>query len=397
MKTQLNRIARAALLAALLLSLAGFTPTPPPTAEAKMAAEGNAIAQITQVDTSQFPKVTVYVSVTDATGNPVAVSPSQIELQENGKPVKAENISGAGDIGPLATMLVIDTSGSMNSGGKLEAAKAAATAYIEQARQDDLIGILSFNTDIQYVQPLTKDRDKLLKAVDDLKALHDTAMYDALRQAMELIQPIEGRKAIIVLTDGLDNRSKISPLELAQSVGGAGLTISTIGLGEPAQSQGAITALDEAGLKALAREAGGEYGFAKDAASLTNLYERYGRALQSEYMVTYQSPSGLRDGVNRALSVSLASSSAAAPAAPVRYNPGGLVPEVARPASWLLFAALIVGLLLLLILPFFLLRWLRSRRGEGAGDQPASRIRLETAAPAPKKARAASSKVKVKS
>lgn len=390
MFTRINSTLRTAVstacLALLLLSLAGFTPTPPPTS-------GDITARITQVDTSRFPVVTAYVSVTSAAGEPVAVSPSQITLQENGSPMEIDEISAAGDIGPLATMLVIDTSGSMNHGGKLEAARAAAQAYVDQARQDDLIGILSFNTDIELVQPLTRDKPALLKAIDGLRAKNDTAMYDALDQAMGVLAPVDGRKAIIVLTDGLDNRSKLHPLELANRVGSAGLTISTIGLGDPTQNQGAITSLDEAGLKALAREAGGEYGYANDADSLAGLYARYGRALQSEYAVTYTSPSNLRDGVNRALSVSLASGPASA-ANPVRYNPGGLVPEVAQPASWLVFGSLLAGLLVLLAAPF-IFQWIFSRR-DTAGKK-AGRVKLASAPPAPRKAKSTTSKVKLKS
>lgn len=392
MTSQFNTLARSGLLLALALSLVGFTPTPPPP-------ERGLTARITQVDTTEFPRVKAYVAVTNAAGEPVAVSPGQIELKENGQPVAVEEVSGAGDAGPLATILVIDTSGSMNSGGKLDAAKAAAQAYVEAALTDDLIGILSFNTDIEYVQPLTKDRAALLAAIAALKAVDDTAMFDALKTAMELIMPIEGRKAIIVMTDGLDNRSKISPLALVQKVETAGLTISTIGLGDPKQSQGAITSLDEAGLKALASEAGGDYGFAKDAAALKRLYERFGRALHSEYVVTYTSPSELRDGVNRALSVALASG-AGTSAEPMPFNPGGLVPEVEQPASWVLFAGVVLGLFLLLLIPFLIVRFFR-RGGDTASATPSSgRVRLESAAPAPapapKKADSSAGKVKLK-
>jgi VWFA-related protein len=375
---------RAALCLLALFSLSGYTQTPPPD---------EAGAQITQVDTSQFPEVVVYVSVTNTAGAPVVVSPSQITLMENGQPVEPEDISAAGEIGPLATLLVIDTSGSMNSGGKLEAARSAARAYVEQAREDDLIGVLSFNTEIDYIQPLTHDRQKLLAAIDNLKAREDTAMYDALATAVELIGPIDGRKAIIVMTDGLDNRSKANPIELAQSVGSQGLTVSTIGLGDPSHSQGAITSLDEAGLKALAREAGGEYGYASDAASLKDVYQRFGRALQSEYRITYTSPSALRDGVNRALSVSLASGAAAGP---VSFNPGGLVPEVVKPAPWWVFAAALAGLLLLLAVPLFFRRVILARREAGQDHSP-GRIRMEKPEPAPKRPRAGGGNVKLKS
>lgn len=314
-------------------------------------------AHITQVDTSQFPTVTVYISVTDANGEPVQVSPSQIVLTEDGERITPAMIHSAGDIGALTTMLVIDISGSMNSNNKLDSAKSAAEAYVMQARPSDSIGLMTFNTDIEYVQPLTTDQAAVIEAIRKLKAKGDTAMYDALAYAIEIIQREAGRVAIIVLTDGLDNRSKITPQEVLAKIGPGGLSISTIGLGDPTHSKKALSSLDEPALKALAEKAGGGYGYANDEVSLRNLYERYGRALQSEYVITYASPSQLRDGVNRRLGVSLEMKPGmmvGAQASPVAYNPGGLVPEVAQPANWLVFFLLLVGLVFLLFLPMII-------------------------------------------
>lgn len=108
-------------------------------------------------------------------------------------------------------------------------------------------------------------------------------------------------------------------------------------------------------------------GFAEDQNTLKVLYDLYGRALQSEYAVTYTSPAQLRDGVSRSLQVRLAPTQnqagglAGAPAGAVntRYNPGGLVPEVAEGNTWLLFGGLLLGLLALLALPTL---WKRFRR-----------------------------------
>jgi hypothetical protein len=74
----------------------------------------------------------------------------------------------------------------------------------------------------------------------------------------------------------------------------------------------------------------------------------YQRGLQSEYAVTYTSPSSLRDGLNRVLSVSLNEQAAGTPA---KYNPGGLVPEVGQPASWGSFLLMLGVLVLLLFIP----------------------------------------------
>jgi Ca-activated chloride channel family protein len=363
------------LLAGLLLTLSGFAPSQQATPEA-----GQPVARITQVDTTPFPKVTVYISVTDASGEPAPVSLSSIQLEENGKVVVPDEIGGASEMGPLTTMLVMDISGSMNHGDKLQAAKEAAIAYVNQARPSDQIGLVTFNTEVKYVQPITSDHQVLIKAIESLKAQDDTAMYDALGLGIQYLSSTSGRKAIIVLTDGLDNRSKLSPQEVIRMIGPGGLSISTVGLGDPTQSTGAITSLNEPALKALADEAGGAYGYANDAKSLTALYERLSRAMQSEYIITYTSPSSLRDGVNRSLRVSLIDSKGEQGTLITEsfYNPGGLVPEVAQKVPWRLALILLAGLGLLLLIPGLVMMVTRGLRGRKAPQQGKIKLSSES-------------------
>jgi len=363
----------------LLLTLSGFS-----KGQANLAQEYPS-AKITQVDTSQFPVVTVYISVVDSAGEPVAVSPSQLVIRENGIVMTPDDIGSTGDSDPLVTMLVMDISGSMNHADKINSAKGAARAYIDQSRPKDLIGLVSFETEIEYVQPLTSNHTSVETAINDLKVQGDTAMYDALARSIEFMEAVTGRKAIIVMTDGLDNRSKISPQEVLQMIGPEGLSISTIGLGIPDHSTSALSSLDEAALSALAEQAGGAYGYANDEESLRKLYELYGRALQSEYYITYTSPSTLRDGINRALSVSLDGNSSntaiTSNDTQGKYNPGGLIPEVTNPATWGIFLALVVGLALLLLVPLLIrtVRYqLQSKKGIiGSGSKKKSRIKLK--------------------
>src|SRR5262245_50687163 len=86
--------------------------------------------RITQVDNSKFPTVTVYVSATNAAGEPVGVDPSTIQISENGQPMQLMDVQGGGEaVGqesiPVTTMLVMDISGSMDKNNKLAAAKEA--------------------------------------------------------------------------------------------------------------------------------------------------------------------------------------------------------------------------------------------------------------------------------
>ena len=106
--------------------------------------------------------------------------------------------------------------------------------------------------------------------------------------------------------------------------------------------------MDEVRLKLLAEKTGGLYSFAGDAETLRAIYQQYGEVLQSEYALTYISPTTLRDGINRGLTVSLSGNAVSTSS---KYNPGGLLPEVTA-QSWSMFVAILAVLLLLLVLPF---------------------------------------------
>lgn len=320
-----------------------------------LASVSNAFAQttggqvrITQVDKSRFPQVTVYVSVVNENGEPVGVDPATIQVIENEQVMQPTEIRGGGEsqTNPITTMLVMDISGSMDKNGKLDAAKEAAKTYVSQMRPGDQAGLMTYDTQVYVVQPITSDTNALLAAIDGLHTGSDTAMYNALVEAERNLESVRGRKSIIVLTDGLDNKSQSTPEDVIAGISQSGLTVSTIGFGD-ANSRGQV-GLDEAGLKSLAEQTGGLYAYAEDAQSLSAIFQQYGNVLQSEYAITYLSPTSLRDGVNRGLTVSLNGNTATTSA---RYNPGGLLPEVTA-QSWSMFAAILAVLLLLLALPF---------------------------------------------
>ena len=364
-----KRIINSTLILLSLFALTGFS--------SNQQAE-ETIIRITQIDTSNFPEVTVYVAITNAKGEPVGVDPARIKLMENEAAIPAEHIEGVGEINPLSVLLVMDISGSMLYVGKLEAAKTAARVFVEQLRPVDKVGLLTFHTEIDYVQPITVDRDLILSAINGIEAKDDTAMYDALSEAISIVSEIGGRKAIVAITDGLDTLSVTTPESVLEQIGPAGLSISTIGLGDPDQDLAEKTALDEDTLIYLAENAGGIYTYANDQESLNEIYQNYAIAFKSEYQLTYTSPSSLHDGVNRALSVSLEDSVntvAESDQESITYNPGGLVPEVSEPIPLSFFLAIMAGLLALLFVPGAI-KLVFKPAGKGAG-KPKSRIKLK--------------------
>ena len=341
-------------------------------------AQNGIVLQITQVDTSEFPMVRVYISVRDANGEPLAINPDILVLKENGVAVDAQNIQGTETVDELTSLLVMDVSGSMNFAGKLDAAKKAAKDYVGQLRSQDQAGIVTFNTKVNVVSDVTLNHSTLLKAIDKIQAKDDTAMYDALAKAVEMLNPLPGRKAIIVMTDGMDNASQSTPEEVLSGIGYSGLSISTIGLGiipEGETEPDVYKGLDQEILTMLAEKAGGRYGFVEDEQALADLYDQMRRALQSEIVITYTTPQTLRDGVSRSLTVELSGdTSGISTSGQTKFNPGGLVPEVAKPASWLVFAAVLGVLFVLLLIPFIIS--LVNGMGEKTKKKKKPRIKL---------------------
>ncbi len=330
------------------------------------ASESNIQLQITQVDTSQFPTVSVYISAKDQAGNPVPVPLSDIELLEDGKPITSTAIQGMDTISSFTSVLLMDSSGSMANLGKLESAKEAATGYVEQMRSADQAAIIAFNTQVTTFQEITTDKEVLLTAINLVGAQGNTAMWNALKEAVEMLNAYSGRKAIVLLTDGMDNESVITPEEVLSMVGDSGLSISSIGFGvqpEEEQDPDIDEGIDEETLKWLAAEAGGVYAYVQETGQLSGLFNTIRESLQSEAVITYTTPMSLRDGVKRALSVRMTGSwQAQVSGSFAGYNPGGLIPEVPIRGNWLLFGILLAALTLAVLIPVVIVRQKAKRK-----------------------------------
>lgn len=294
--------------------------------------------------------------------------PDDFSLGEDDQSISLAHVSRAGEQGPVTAVLVIDKSGSMNHANKMKAAREAAIAFVELMRPEDATGVIAFNTQVTTVQPLTDDRESLSEAIRGIEAVDDTAMYDALHEASAMLEPVSGRKAIIVVTDGMSNSDQHTRQETLTLVSEQGISIYTIGLGDPSQGTGTYAGIDEPTLKAIAGESGGIYTFAPNPEDLRSLYELLSLRIQNEYKLTYRSPNRLRDGINRAVVVTVATSSGPTEVTAI-YNPGGVIPEVEPRSTWGLFGLIFAVLAFLLVLPGIIgrVRVLVSGRGPVPG------------------------------
>jgi hypothetical protein len=203
---------------------------------------------------------------------------------------------------------------------------------------------------VTTVQPLTDDKEVLIEAIRGIEAVDDTAMYDALHEASAMLEPVSGRKAIIIVTDGMNTAGQRTREETLTLVGEQGISIYTIGLGDPSQGTETYAGIDEPTLKAIAEESGGIYTFAPNPEDLRSLYELLSFRIQNEYKLTYRSPNRLRDGTNRTVAVTVAAPSGSTEVSAV-YNSGGVIPEVEPRSTWGLFGLIFAVLAFLLVLP----------------------------------------------
>jgi VWFA-related protein len=333
---------------------------------------------ITQVDGNRFPLVTLYVSITDKAGKPaVGLTQDEISVTEDGKPVEIVEFKGSGGA-PVNTLLVLDRSGSMQ-GPKLSSAQQAATSFVELMRSQDQVGLLLFAGSSTLAQPLTSDKAALSQAIDSIQVADATALYDAVSEGLNVVRPVNGRKSLIVLSDGMDNRdewlarlqgygSKHELNEVIEQASASGVTLYTIGLGDRGE-------LNEQALQQLAAQTGGTYYYAPSGDQLTALYRSLSQQFQTEYALTYRSPRAAYDGTRRNIEIAIHAGGGHSGSGSSTYMERHLLQVRSQPLAGL---ALSVMLLLALAGPLAL-----CRRGVSLPSVVPSPVVLPAAEPKP--------------
>jgi len=287
--------------------------------------EGIRIA-VTQVDASAFPQVRIVAAVTDAQGRPLrGLTAGDLTISEGGAPLEA-TVDLASQASPVALALVLDTSGSMG-GRPLADAKAAMISLIQALGPADQAAVITFAVDVRVVQGLTRDKAALIAATNGASAAGDTAIYDALAAAETVLRPAtSARRAIVLLTDGIDNSSRLSRASVLSAIAGAALPAYVIGLG---------TDLDRPALTSIAGGVpGGRFLEAPRSADLAAIYAALSEQLLTQYTLTYRSASTGLDDASVSAELALSRSGALLTKTPVSFRiPAGhgRVPAPAAP------------------------------------------------------------------
>ncbi len=229
-------------------------------------------------------------TVTDTENRYLDVTRDDLQIEEDGIAQQLESFQEA--VAPVSIILTMDQSGSMRRAA--DSVKEAAHRFVASLRPADSLGVSLFADSSALTQDLTKNRDDASDAIEQYVSKGGTALYDALGLGLERLRHVEGRRALVVLTDGRDeNDAGTAPgsvrpfndiLRLAREVD---VTVFAIGLGPN---------VDHASLETLAATTGGLALFPNAVDTLDSEYERIVENLRRRYVVSYTSTNTVRNG-----------------------------------------------------------------------------------------------------
>ena len=158
---------------------------------------------------SRSELVVLSATAVDDRGRPVTnLRPEEFAVFEDGKPQKLLHFT-AGPAVAARVLILVDASGSMNGELKVASARMATTQFLAALSPDDLVALAGFDSEYWGIVGWTRDRRKVLDGFLDLKPFGSTALHDALdRAARDLASHGEGRRAVVVITDGVDTSSR---------------------------------------------------------------------------------------------------------------------------------------------------------------------------------------------
>jgi Ca-activated chloride channel family protein len=193
-------------------------------------------------------------------------------------------------------VLAIDVSGSMQATdykpNRIESAKASAEILLKQLQVKDNIGIVIFENGATTASYLTQLKDRALDKLRSIKAKEGrTAIGDGLALAVDMVTSIPNKKKVVILlSDGVNNAGVISPDEAIRFANDNEIQVFTVGMGseEPTVlgydffGRPQYAELDEAALKKIAQETGGEYYKAIDDKTLNDIYDQLSKKIKRE-------------------------------------------------------------------------------------------------------------------
>jgi Ca-activated chloride channel family protein len=247
---------------------------------APLAAQGQKI----KVTTESVP---VYVTVTDAEKRLVPdLVIDDFEVLDNGKP-QTINVFENKPV-PITTVVMIDTSGSITA--SLQFVKEGAEQFLLRLLPDDRAQVGEFSDKIKFHPgSFIDDRDRLIYLLkNELDFGYPTRLWDAVDQSIDQLQAADGRKVVVVFTDGDDTASKLGVGKVMDHAREKDVMVYGVGLQtEYFNGQTRVRSSPDRSLKKLTEDTGGGYFELKKTADLGETFTRVAQELHSQYVIGF--------------------------------------------------------------------------------------------------------------
>jgi len=251
--------------------------------------------------------VVLNITVTDKSGQYVpGLHLSDFTIFEDGKEVSIQLVSSFSvHESPFASVVLLDTSSSMEN--RLSLARSAAIRFLDRLRDEDVAAVYKFDSKVEEVQEFSTSRD-LAPMAYGVRAKGMTTLNDAIVDAAKaLAERPEKRKAIIILSDGVDTYSRASAAKAVESALAIGASIYAVDM-----SASAGTGLNDprsaAVLKSFAEKSGGRFVPTPGGPALRDAFASIAEELGHQYTIAYRPVNRVRDGKWRKLEVKISRS-----------------------------------------------------------------------------------------
>jgi VWFA-related protein len=273
------------------------------TATAEDGKEANDIKMLrgstTSVESVRVDVVQLHVSALDKSSHFVkGLAKEDFSIQEDGRPQSMTGFEVAENL-PLTIGLVVDGSGSMEKGLSF-VHDASADLFRDLIHEKDRGFVIEFREKPQFLQELTGDSNSLQRAARETRAEGATALYDSVILGLYQFRALQGRKALVVVTDGADNRSHVEFDTLLRYARSAGAPIFFIAVNIPLTDFKSRKVINE-----IATESGGEVFSIGSAAKIGEVTKRIEEELRSQYVLAFRTDSQKPPGQYRAVTVAV--------------------------------------------------------------------------------------------
>jgi VWFA-related protein len=244
--------------------------------------------------------VVLTLTVTDKAGQYVkALKQPDFKIYEDGVQVPAENIvSFSVHESPYAAVVLLDSSGSMEA--RFSLARSAAIRFLDGLRPEDVAAVYRFDSKVERVQEFSGGRD-LAPIAYAIHAKGMTTLNDAIVEASKtLAERPEPRKAIVVLSDGMDTFSKASSEKAVESALAVGATIYAVDMSS-LEIAGSARQQSAAQLRVFAEKTGGRFVATPGGPAMRDTFAQIAEELGHQYTIAYRPLNKKHDGKWRAL------------------------------------------------------------------------------------------------